>query len=264
MAETIAGPLGELRGSTSTGVALTTAAAFTAIPKGTRLLQLSPRNFVGAAVVRVAVNPYLTVLKTADALATAPTDYSENAQDGDAGTDVTLSSLDTAANLDFLYVGSHLPFRGVNIDVDAANGTVNAITVKYRKSDDTWADISATDGTDSGGASMAIDGNVTWTVPTDWKSARLIDIGDTILSFPGATSYLYWTRWQWSAAMDSSTTLNAMLAMSRSTAYAELASGQALEFGVMKGPDGLGCIEALTDAGTANLVMNFAAIGGRF
>lgn len=262
MAETVAAPLGELRGGTSTGVSLTTTAAFIQIPKGTQHLFLTPRNFTTAVVARVALNPYLVVLKTVDALATAPTDYSESAQDGDTSTDVDLSSLSTAANSDFLYVGSHRPFRGVNCDIDAANANASVLTVKYWDGS-AWTSISATDGTASGGATMAVDGNVTWTIPTAWTSASLLGTGDTTVSFPFAGNKLYWTRWEVSVALDSTTTLNSMLALAPSTNYFELSANQNFELGITKGPEGVGCIEALTDAGTGNLAVGFAAARGR-
>jgi hypothetical protein len=219
------------------------------------------RNYSTAVVAQIALVPYLSVMKTADNLATI-TDYSANAQDGSASTDITLSSLDTIANLDYLMVGSHLPFRGVAIDVDAANGTASVLTVKYRKSDNSWADISKTDGTASGGATFAVDGNVTWTMPTDWIPCKLTDTGAIGTAVPNSGSMLYWTRWEVSVALDSSTTLNSMMALSRSTAYYELPTGRLIEQEILQGPNGWAGIEARTDAGTLNLIVNAAANQG--
>ena len=206
-------------------------------------------------VVQYLLNPYLIVLKTADDLQTI-TDYSESAQDGSAATDVTLSSLGTAAQGDYLYVGAYHPFRGVSVDVDAANANASVLTVNYWNGS-AWTDITATDGTISGGASMGQDGDVTWTVPTAWAAASLTTINSPA---PASVAYrndsrVYWTRWQFSAALDASTTLNSMLAMNRSTTYAELPSGVAWQQRCEKTPGGIGCIEAKTDAGTANLVV---------
>lgn len=258
-----AGPLGAFKGDTSKGVALSTTISYTLIPANAKHLFLKPRNFSTAVVAGVLLNPYLTVLKTADALATAPTDYSSAAQDGSAATDVVLSSLDTAANLDFLYVGARVPFGGVQIDVDAANGTASVITVKYRKSDLTWADITATDGTASGGASMAVDGAVTWTAPSDWIASSLREAGDTTLGFTGSSNKLYWTRWQFSAALDSSTTLNSMLAKNKEITYFELVSGDTFEMALEREYHTV--LQAVTDAGTANLIVNYATdLGSNF
>ena len=261
--ETISGGLGEVRAAStaSGGTALTSTATRIVLPFGTKQITLIPRNFATAAVVKWNKNPWLTVIKTTDALATEPTDYSYEAQDGSAATDVTLSGLSTAAALDFLYVGSHVPFSGAQIDIDAANGNASVLTVKYRKSDNTWADISATDGTDNGGAAFGIDGNVTWTVPTDWITARLFDTGDTKLNIGVAKQELYWTRWEVSVALDASTTLNSLLAINRDTAYAELIATTGWQEAVTVGPGGIASITALTDAGTANLVVDIASRG---
>lgn len=265
MVEIFAGRLSEVRGSTTTGVALSTTAAFTAIPVGTSQLFLTARNFSTAVVAKLAINPRLVVLKTQDALATAPTDYSDAAQDGSTSTDVVLSSQGTAAQSDFLYVGAHRPFRGVSIDVDAANGNASTLTVKYWTGS-AWSDITATDGTISTGASIGQDGTVTWTVPSDWTAAKLYSTGDTTIGFPGAGNILFWTRWEFSAALDSSTTLNSMMPMAASTNFFELsAAAPTLELKVENGMHGHSCIEALTDAGTANLICGFATSqGGRY
>lgn len=266
--ETHSAPLGEVRAAStaSGGTALTTAAVFVQVPDGTRYAFVTARNFSTAVVARLAFNPYLVVLKTTDNLATA-TDYSANAQDGSTSTKVTLNSLDTAANTNYLYVGAHIPFRGVAIDVVATNSVASVLTVKYWTGS-AWTDITATDGTVSAATSFAQDGNVTWTVPTDWTAASLATIASPV---PGATvqyrsTELFWTRWQVSVAFDATTDAASMLAMNRSTAYSEWIANQTIEMGWYKGVGGLGCIEALTDAGTANLLVNVspATPTGRF
>tara|TARA_Y100000310_G_C20657202_1_gene802602 strand:- start:1182 stop:2006 length:825 start_codon:yes stop_codon:yes gene_type:complete len=263
----LAAPLGRQRlAGAANGVALTTTAAFTGLIQGTRYVDLIPRNPATAVVARYIECPYLIVLKTADALATPPIDYSEMAQDGDTGTSVTLSELSTAANNDFLYVGCAEQFRGVDIDVDAVNGTASVLTVRNWDGR-SWADVSDTDNTESGGASLAQDGTVTWTVPTVWVSESLRGIGDTpaTVNFEYATVPMYWTRWEWSAGVDAATTLDHMLAMNRSTAYAEtpvtLGQGFRVKHGSLGGISGY---EALTDAGTANLLVVCSTLGDEF
>lgn len=256
--QTIPGGLGDLRrAGAGTGVSLSTTVARTFIPRGTKYVGLIPRNFSTAVAVYYCVNPWLTVLKTSDLFADIAncTDYSQNAQDDNTATDVTLSSLDTLANLDALLLGSHMPFAGFHCDMDAANGNASVIAAHYWKSDNTWATLSPTDGTTTGGATFGQDGAVTWTVPTDWRMARLR--GDIYTSGDPRMGWempQYWVRVTVSAALDASTTLNHILSIARADNYATLISGGSIEFAVSTGAvGGYASIDALTDAGTANL-----------
>ena len=261
--ETYTGNIGEIRAASTAGggTALTTSLATIGLPEGSRWVSLTPRNFATGVVAQFSFNPYLLIIKTTDALATSGnlTDFSSAAQDADAGTDVVLSSLDTAANDDFLYVGSHLPFRGVAVDVDAANGNSSILTVKYWNGS-AWTDSMDVDGTIDTGKTMAVDGNVTWAIPSDWVADSLLNIGDAsnAIGIHVSEPNIYWTRWEVSLALDSSVTLNSMRALNRATTYGELLSGQAFEESITMGPGGIGCIEAKMNAGTGNLVVNVA------
>ena len=253
--------VGEIRSATATGGAsLTTTADAIGLPEGTRMISMTARNFATGVVCRWSANPYLLILRRRGTFTSGNmTDYSSESQDADTATSVTLSSQNTEGNNNFLYVGSHLPFRGVDIDVDSTNGTSSTLTVDYWNGS-AWADISDTDGTSSGGASLAQDGQVTWSVPSGWTADSLVDIGDasSAVSVHVGTQDIYWTRWTFSAQLDSSVTLDHMLSLNRSTSYSELLVGQAFEMGVTMGPGGYGCIEALMNAGTGNLVVNVA------
>jgi len=66
-----------------------------------------------------------------------------------------------------LFVGSSTSINKISLTVTLPNGTASVATVSYRKNDSTWADTSATDGTASGGASLAQNGDFTWTLPSD-------------------------------------------------------------------------------------------------
>ncbi len=261
--ETQSGHFGEVRSPSTAGggTALSTTAAFIGFPEGTRYVTIVPRNFATAVVAQIGFCPYLFVLKTTDGLATAAalTEYTREAQDDKTTTVVTLDSLDTAANLDFLYIGSLVPFAGVHCDVGAPNGTASVITVKYWNGS-SWVDISDTDGTTSGGATLAIDGIISWAIPTAWVADSLYDIGDSVLGIGDRveTQGVYWTRWEFSVALDSEVELNHMLAVPRWTDHMELISGQGVQgtVSVGAGTGGVSGIQALVDAGTANLVVN--------
>lgn len=284
--DTHAGPLGEVRtASSANGTALTTTAAFISLPTGTNYVTLIPRNAATAVVYRYSLNPYLIVFKTTDALAAIAnlTEASEALQDGDTDTSLSMNSFGTFAAGDALFVGAYVPFRGVRVIIGDTNSVgASDLTVKYRKSDNTWATISATDGTDSTDTFRQT-GNVYWTVPTDWIARSIKSIQDLVgtwlvtdmdttagaLTLPKQETLpwyitdpnIYWTRWETSATFDSTVTATGMQAMNRSTTYAELPINIGDSLRVARGPGGLGCIEALTDAGTANLIVRAATLG---
>lgn len=267
--ETVAGPLGELRAASTAGggTALTTTAAFIQLPLKSEHIFITPRNFAGAVVAKVALNPWLVVLKTTDALANPPRDYSDAAQDGDAATDIDLSELSTVANGDFVLVGAADKYRGVSFDMDGTNGAGTAALEVAYWSPTGWVTMTTalstlTDGTFST-RTLAQDGLVSWTPNASWLAKTLREIYPAMVNLP--TTYydnipLFWTRWSVDAAItDTSVTINSMLAANRSTAYAEFLSGQTFEERIKHGElKGIGCVEALTDAGTANLIVNVA------
>lgn len=269
MIETLPQPLGEVKSAhpSAGGLSLTSTLSVgqtLGLPKGTRVLILEGTNYASnATVIRVMRNPYLYVLKTVDSLATI-SDYSPMASDNDAATDVVLSSLDTNANGDALWVGSHVPFRGVAADVDAVNGTASVLSGTYWNGS-ALSNISLTDNTASGGVTFAQDGTIVWSVPSDWAQATLAAIvgytsGQTV---PASREELFWVKLVVSAALDSSTTLNSLHALNRSTNYIDLTAGRIWEEQISSGPGGLGSIEALTDTGTASLLVTVATVGGR-
>jgi hypothetical protein len=224
---------------------------------GADYISLTPRNFAGCAVVKYALNPYLTIFHTQDAGITV-SDLSDEMQDGD--TTSTAFTTFAITGTGYMYVGADVPFRGVSVELGTnKNDTASVITVKYWHGG-AWVDISDTDGTDVAGDSMKQSGDVTWTVPTDWASTSLSAIGDTLPSTaPHLHEDKYWTRWEWSAALDS-VDVDRMQALNRATTYAELVDGQTVEFKMT--PRTIGCIEALTNAGTANLVVNVGTLPG--
>jgi hypothetical protein len=259
--------LTELRAAStaSGGTALTATLALIAIPFGADYLSITPRNFSGAAVARVLLNPYLTIFFTTDAGVTT-TDISDEMQDGDTA-DVNIDDFPITGT-GFFYVGAPIQFRGVKVDVGTGNNDdTAALTVKYWNG--SWVDLSTahnlSDGTDVGGDSFFQDGDVTWDVPSVWVKETLDGIGDTLpserVSFvPSRSTPMYWTRWEWDAALDSDTDVAGMQALNRVTTYAELLEGQAVEIRVSDRK--LGCVEALTNAGTANLVVNVGSRPG--
>lgn len=274
--ETFSAQVGQVRAISTAGGGTALASTVTAgktlgFPSGTRYLMLMPRNFATAVVAQIALNPWLSVFKSTSVTAITAstiTDGSEALQDNATGTTLVLDSLDTFANGNAIYIGAHDQFRGVDIDVGNTNSTASVLTVKYWDGS-AWSDITATDGTASGGATFAQDGLVTWTVPSGWTTTSLVSAGDaaSTTNFTLAREKLYWTRWEVSVALDASVTLQSMHALNKSTAYMELLAGQIFETSIRRGGglQGIGAIEFKVDAGTGNLIVNVATIeGGRF
>ena len=276
------GSLGHRRiAGASTGVSLSTTAAFTPIHKGTKYVKLLARNFSTAVVARYIECPYLVILKadSADGLLTPPVDQSELAQDG--STVAPLVDWSNLASGRFIYIGSMVPFRGASFDVAAPNSTGGtALTVRYWNGS-SWTDLSVSDGT-SGSLSLDQDGLASWTMPGAgaWKSASLKEISDALgnkiaekfhgnAPFNTRTEKMYWTRWEWNANLDNAVTLNHILGANESTSYAAIdtvASSGPEEERVHHAPGitGIGGYEALTDAGTANLIINCYTLDGKF
>lgn len=266
------GPFGEWRrASAAVGNAITAgataAAAFQAFPAGSQYVSLEGRNYSTAVVANVMFNPYLRVLKTTDNFAggaTATTDYSAVAQNNKPVTGaVVLSSFATSHAI---WVGAEIPFRGIFADVQATNSnTSTAVTAYWSATGPTMATLTSADGTFSGVATFNVDGGITWTVPSDWTVGTLRAIAGAVSSIPYSGESLYWVKLTVSAALDASTTLDQLLAMNRAAAGSglSLTSGRpGIEMMLPTGSGRWGCLEAVTDAATGNLLVNVATLGG--
>lgn len=260
--EVYSGPLGEIRKAHTTagGDASTTTAAVVQFYVGTQFVAVEARNYTTAVVVLVGLCPYLTILKTGDALATA-TDNSEVCQDNNTATTATLNSWDTAANNHYLYLGAHQQFRGVVVDVVNTNSNASVLSTDYWNGS-TWANASSTDGTINTGASFGQDGSITWTVPTDWAKVDLATaVTTTGAAVPQRTAPLYWVRFKVSAAFDATVSAASIVALAKSANGYELVTGRVREMLVSRGVGGFAGIEHRTDAGTANVLVNVGAVG---
>lgn len=127
------------------------------------------------------------------------TDKSAEVIDNTTGV-MTLNSLDTAGNGDWIVIGGPAPFCGLALDVTNTNSNNVALTVEYWNGS-AWVAVSnLTDGTNSSGT-LAADGQVTWdggsgvSVPADWAQSTINDIT------------AYWVRLSVAGALDSSVTL---------------------------------------------------------
>lgn len=94
-------------------------------------------------------------------------DYSDQvAQNNDEV--AILDALDTYANGHCVFFKCPMPAKSITITVPAPNGNASVASIYYKKSDGTWAAVSGlSDGTSSGGATLAQSGTISWTMPTD-------------------------------------------------------------------------------------------------
>ena len=89
-----------------------------------------------------------------------------NAYDDDEGTSNTV----TLQTGEYIYVRRSVPFSSVRWVLGTQkNSTVTALQAEYFAAWGGWETISLTDGTDSGGATLAQNGAISWAEPADWQ-----------------------------------------------------------------------------------------------
>jgi len=126
------------------------------------------------------------------------TDVTDTLKSKDVADTTDLSSF--AAD-DYLYIGADLPFRALAINLTSAvNDTASVMTIETSDGDGTWTSVSITDGTDSSGDTLKIDGVVNWTVASTW-------LPDTV----NKMERMYWIRLSVSTVLDSSVTVEGLL-----------------------------------------------------
>ncbi|MEW6283844.1 MAG: hypothetical protein AB1758_34850, partial [Candidatus Eremiobacterota bacterium] len=153
------------------------------------LVRIGNRDYeVKKAFADVAASSLLT-----PATAKKTTDNGANYTTYASGANVVLNSLDTLANGDWLVVGLDHEFRGLKVAIDAANANAATLAVHYWNGSAWTAVSNLSDGSASGGATLAQAGNITWDYPTNW-AASTID---------GVTAY--YVRLSVSAALDADT-----------------------------------------------------------
>ena len=237
------------------GTAITSSKGIINIPFGSESLHLLARKFASAAeVVQFLLSPRLTIIFTNDLLVSPDfSDLSDEFQDGDA-TNVSFAGWDTLANGSALYVGSQVPFRGVAVVVGTTvQDVARVLTINYWDGG-TWVDLVNSEGTKSTADCLKQSGDETWTVPAAWSRTSLKASGDTTRDDGPFADNLYWTRWEVNGALTDPFDLRDIVGLNRDSNYSELAEGVPLEVGLRTSR--VSAVEAKTDAGTANLIVN--------
>jgi len=117
------------------------------------------------------VEKFLVVNETA-AIPTLPEyglDYRVEVSDGLTSTVAVLDSLgDLANDYECIFIRTPVPVKSLTFTFQAVNGTAAELNANYWKNDNTWAALSITDGTETGGdTTFAQNGTVSWTPPSD-------------------------------------------------------------------------------------------------
>lgn len=71
------------------------------------------------------------------------------------------------ATADRIYIGQTAQFARINVDVSTAGVGTGTLIAKYYNGS-TWASLTVTDGTDDGTDTMAQDGVISFSIPSDW------------------------------------------------------------------------------------------------
>jgi len=184
------------------------------------------------------------------AATTAYADYTSEAIDKSTTTHVPLDAMLAA---DILYVGCHTPFLGLWFDVGSSNKNAETATldVEYWKdgTPDAWADVSDdSDGTDSGGATLAQDGVYVWTLPTDWLQKEV----------DGKT--MYWIRFKPSAPLSTTIDVQQIMAVHPYTNYEWMEGGMVESFNY--DAEEVGGLQFLSVAETPTLHVNWLRYAG--
>lgn len=94
-------------------------------------------------------------------------DYSDKVRNSDTDLYADISSLGTYANFECFYIMAPVPVTSMEFSTPG-NSNSSTLSVYYRKSDNSWAQVSnMTDGTNDGGKTMTQKGSVVWDAPTD-------------------------------------------------------------------------------------------------
>ena len=119
-------------------------------------------------------------------------DYTYDVTDGQATTYANLSSLNTIAAFECIYINTPIPANRLTwtFGTSKPNGTAAVGTLKYRKSDGTWEDTTEADGTILSGATLGQTGSMIWTHPSD-------EISHYAFGKSG-----YWYRWETATQLD--------------------------------------------------------------
>lgn len=161
-------------------------------------------------------------------IGTTYTDATANLKDRDT---TTVLSMNDWATTSILYLGCDEVFRGVYIDVGNTNTENATIDAEYWNGT-AWTDLTETDNTNGGAGSLAQDGDITWTMPTNWAVTTV-----------NSSASMFWVRFKWSITLDPSVTIRDLILLNQDTSAGSFASGVVHELGLSNKVAGIEAIE---------------------
>ena len=151
-----------------------------------------------------------------DAVPVNGEDYSDEVGINDE-TVAILDALDTHANGHCIFFRTSVPAKSIALAIATANVNAATVSIYYPKADGTWAEASlVSDGTAAGGATLAQNGTISWTMPDDiasgyaygssgwWYQLRVSAVLSATVRISDVT---YGTTWQsivniWNGVLD--------------------------------------------------------------
>jgi len=178
--------------------------------------------FYCASAWRLGIAPKLAKVFVYTAATTTYVDYTSQATDRSDSTHVPLDALGTS---DIVYMGfqDDCP-RGVYINIGSnANAELATLDVEYVSAItagvNTWSDVASdSDGTTSGGATLAVDGIYTWDVPA------------SLTATVNGVSNLHWIRFKPSASLSATVDILEIVPACVDTNYAFMEAGVPYQF----------------------------------
>jgi hypothetical protein len=221
---------------------LSTTAGYIAVNPGFHEVKLScPESW------RLALSPKL--LHCLYYNGTTYTEYTSSVTDRLSTTHLPL---DAMANTHYVYLGTTDPILGVYVDVGSnVNAEAATLDVEYcstaiaRGATIAFTDVAGdSDGTDSGGATLAQDGAYTWTLPA---------VKESVLGTFAAQifSKCFWMRFKPSAALSATVDVNEIIPIYKNTSYAYMEAG--VEYQISLNTAKVGGLVVASAAGTPTL-----------
>jgi hypothetical protein len=156
--------------------------------------------------------------KNTGKLSSLQVDLTDRSTNGASGT--LLDAMTTSDILYLCFANVIGGFRVVMIS-GSVNTTNSVIDVEYYKNDDTWANLTETDGTISSSKTLAQTGNVTFTAPADWLAIHLKDKLTTLVTpkteEDAPNTYGFWIRIKVGTALSANVEIDEIWAINKDT-----------------------------------------------